>query len=645
MATMRENEASAEAPATPETPGPASLIPSGAVDPKALFLGPKAENQPFFMEMLDYMMDDHSKWREYFHPDDPPAVTEADRALPAFQETLLRTRQTLVELAGLLQVHSVPWFSPRYLGHMNADTLMAANLAYMLAMIYNPNNVAYEGSPATTDLELEVGRELGVMLGYDSQSVWGHITSGGTVANYEALWIARNLRSAALAAAAVIPAAVAGKSPRALLGLPPAALLDLLDKARAAGATDALRAASARGRGLLATGQELGVVIVPRTKHYSWVKAMDILGLGQDNLVEVEVGADFRMDIKALRAALADLDAAGRPVLMVVAVVGSTEEGAVDPVHQIAALRKEREAAGLSSFFLHVDAAFGGYARCAFLAPGGRFMEPEELPPRLAASATGDLGTAWPSPMVYAAYRAIPEADSVTIDPHKLGYIPYAAGAFVLKDRRGLDLVSYFASYVFDKADDNPRLLGSYILEGSKAGAAAAAIWAAHRVVPLDAGGYGRLIGASIEGAGRFHAALSSAPAFVVGGKRYRTVTLTQPDLNMVDFLFHEEGQTDLSAMNALNAKLYEGCSSKGGPLYAGEFITSKTSLTHEEYGDAPLPFIRSLGLPESEWRRVGSVFVLRSSVLTPNLAGSQAFAAYWDGFLGAMARALAKAA
>ena len=85
----------------------------------ALFLGPKAENFAFFREMLTYLMDDHAQWRRYFHPDDAPIVTEAEQARPDFQATLQKTREALIDLAGNLQLCSTPWFSPRYLGHMN----------------------------------------------------------------------------------------------------------------------------------------------------------------------------------------------------------------------------------------------------------------------------------------------------------------------------------------------------------------------------------------------------------------------------------------------------------------------------------------------------------------------------------------------
>jgi len=100
----------------------------GSFNNKALFLGPKSENYDFFRKMLLFLMDDHAEWRRYFHPDDAPIVTEEEKGQKDFLDTLQQTREALVDLAGQLQESSTPWFSPRYLGHMTADTLMAANL-------------------------------------------------------------------------------------------------------------------------------------------------------------------------------------------------------------------------------------------------------------------------------------------------------------------------------------------------------------------------------------------------------------------------------------------------------------------------------------------------------------------------------------
>jgi len=600
----------------------------------ALFLGPKSENRVFFKKMLNLMIDDHIGWRECYHPDDKPVITGKEQEWEDFAHTLQKTREVLVELAAHLQIASMPWFSPRYLGHMNADTLMAATLGYMLTLLYNPNNCAYEGSPATTALEIEAGEQLAKLMGYDPTRAWGHITSGGTIANYEGLWIARNLKSIPLAVKEICPALVEGLTDWQLLNLRTDRILDLMDQVRAEGKFDAVRSRSARGTGI--RGGLPGKVLVPQSKHYSWVKAVDVLGIGQDNLIQVNVKDNFRMDVGHLKMAIDGLVSRQMPVLAVVAVIGTTEEGAVDELHQIVKLRERYENDGIS-FYLHVDAAYGGYARTIFLDEDDAFMDFDRLTHTLHQDGVFRDPLAWPDLEVFQAFEAMSEADSITVDPHKMGYIPYAAGAIVAKDRRVIDLISYFAAYVFEKVEDQPLLLGSYIMEGSKAGAVVAAVWAAHKVLPLNVTGYGRIIGASIEGAARFYRSLLTAPPIETQGRRFKVHPLVKPDFNMVDFAFHELGNDSLEAANRLNQMIYERCSYKGGPVYLEDFITSKTVLALDEYGNAPRAFVSAMGLPLREWDAVKSVFVLRSCVLTPYLAKHTTFEDYWESFLKTM--------
>jgi hypothetical protein len=121
------------------------------------------------------------------------------------------------------------------------------------------------------------------LLGYDSSRTWGHITSGGTVANYEGLWVARNLKSIPGAIKEVKPEWVDGMDDWQLMKLPPSRILDLVDLAKDNSVMDLVLAKSVRGRG--PKSSPMGKVLVPQSKHYSWVKAADILGIGQENLV------------------------------------------------------------------------------------------------------------------------------------------------------------------------------------------------------------------------------------------------------------------------------------------------------------------------------------------------------------------------
>jgi len=596
-------------------------------------LGPKSENGKFFLEQLNEIVNEHLFWRKDFHPEDDPVISLANQNEKGFRETQETTTNVLRKLCAKLKLTSMPWHSPRYLGHMNADILMSATLGYIAAMLYNPNNCAYEASTATTPMELEVGKDFARLMGFDTDIAWGHICTDGTVANMEALWYARNLSSIPFAVKKVRPKLVEGMSDWELSNMKIADILDLVDKVQ--DVWDEVRDSSVRGTGV--NQAQLGKWIVPETKHLSWVKAVDVLGLGLDNEINIQVDKHFRMDIKILEQTIEDLAAKKIPILGVVGVIGSTEEGAIDHFDKIIALRKKFEEKGVS-FYVHADAAYGGYARSIFLDEDNNFMPYNSLKVQLhKLNIINQDELDWPSQDVYNAFEAVSQADSVTIDPHKMGYVPYAAGGIAIRDKRMVDAISFFAAYIFEKGTDVPSLLGSYILEGSKAGATAAGVWAAHHVLPLNITGYGRLIGASIEGAQRLYDLVQSVEHFEINGTKMRFESLIKPDFNMVDFAFNIEGNKDLEKMNRLNLDLYNLSSYVSGPVYKDDFITSHTKLDYEDYKDAPLELVKRLGIPKEEWDKVHSLRVMRACVLTPYFMNDKVTENYWQKYVESM--------
>ena len=88
-----------------------------------------------------------------------------------------------------------PFFHPRYAGQMLKPPHPVAVAGYLAAMLINPNNHALDGGPPTSEMEKEVVRMLAAMFGYGRDAL-GHLTSGGTVANLEALWVAREIHPA-----------------------------------------------------------------------------------------------------------------------------------------------------------------------------------------------------------------------------------------------------------------------------------------------------------------------------------------------------------------------------------------------------------------------------------------------------------------
>jgi hypothetical protein len=206
-----------------------------------------------------------------------------------------------------------------------------------------------------------------------------------------------------------------------------------------------------------------------------------------------------------------------------------------------------------------------------------------------------------------------------------------------------LDAISFFAAYVFEKGTNIPSLLGSYILEGSKAGATAAGVWAAHRVLPMDMFGYGRLIGASIEGAQRFYQKITETKSLDIDGTKIILQPLVKPDFNMVDFAFNYEGNKDLEKMNQLNLALYNMSSYVSGPVLKNDFITSHTEFSFDDYGDAPAELAERLGIPKSEWDKVHQLRVMRACILTPYFMKTKVTENYWENYLDSMNRKLSE--
>ena len=112
----------------------------------ACFLGPYGENDTLLEKLLLEFLRDHVYWRRNFHPEDPPAIATSAALHPDYLAFEARMRRELHQLSAALK-HSVPFHSPRYLGHMVSDLLLPGLAAQMLTLPYNPNNVSEEAAP------------------------------------------------------------------------------------------------------------------------------------------------------------------------------------------------------------------------------------------------------------------------------------------------------------------------------------------------------------------------------------------------------------------------------------------------------------------------------------------------------------------
>lgn len=338
------------------------------------------------------------------------------------------------EIMQNLVAHSVHTSAPSFIGHMtSALPYFVLPLSKMMVGL-NQNLVKIETSKAFTPLERQV---LGMMhhLVYSEDDSFYHqwmhsanhslgaFCSGGTVANITALWIARN---------------------------------------RLLKADGEFKGIAREGmmRALRHYGYDDIAILVSERGHYSLGKAVDLLGLGRDNIVNIPTTADNKVDVKAMALAAKELAAKNIRVMAIVGVAGTTETGNVDPLTELAAL-----AAELDCHF-HVDAAWGG---ASLLSKKYRHL-----------------------------LKGIELADSVTIDAHKQMYVPMGAGMVLFKDPELAHAIAHHAEYILRIGSKD---LGSQTLEGSRPGMAML-VHACLQIIGLD--GYEILINNSLEKARYF---------------------------------------------------------------------------------------------------------------------------------------------
>jgi tyrosine decarboxylase/aspartate 1-decarboxylase len=372
-----------------------------------------------------------------------------------------------------------PYFHPQYAGQMLKPPHAIARLAYALAMWINPNNHALDGGRASSAMEKEAVADIARMFGWDAHL--GHLTSGGTMANLEALWIAGELEPGA-------------------------------------------------------------AVVASAQAHYTHGRISAVLKLPFESIPADGVG---RMDVAALERRLV---AGG--VGTVVATLGTTATGSMDPLPEILALRERY------GFRVHADCAYGGYYGLA---------------DNLARHAR-------------AAFDRLSEVDSIVVDPHKHGLQPYGCGCVLFRDPAVGRHYRHDSPYTYFSS--NELHLGEISLECSRPGAAAVALWATQKLLPLVRGG---------EFAKRLsecRAAALELHAFVARDGRF--IPAFEPELDIVVW--------------AVRA----GCAAESSARARGIFAEAERAGLYLALAELPVAFF---GDP---WGAGGTVMALRSVLMKP---------------------------
>jgi tyrosine decarboxylase/aspartate 1-decarboxylase len=288
------------------------------------------------------------------------------------------------------------------------------------------------------------------------------------------------------------------------------------------------------------------IILASSQSHYTHHRISKVL---QFPFETIAADARGRMDVKALEKRLKR-----RGVGTVVVTMGTTATGAVDPLREILTLRAKY------NFRIHADAAYGGY-----------FVLLEDL-----------------EPDTQKAFAAIGEADSIAIDPHKHGLQPYGCGCILFKDP-GVGLwYKHDSPYTYFTSTD--LHLGEISLECSRPGAAAAALWATQKLLPLaKRGDFAQGLAKSREAARALYERLRADERFI---------TPFPPELDILIFALRAQS---VSATSIVSRRIFEAAANRD---------------LHLALADLPIHFFHNL--PPNMKRDRQTITCLRSVLMKP---------------------------
>jgi len=365
--------------------------------------------------------------------------------------------EVITDLIQNIAPHAVNVASPYFVGHMTSALPFFMVHLKTIAAALNQNVVKIETSKVFSILEKQVLAKIHrLIFNFDEAFYQTHVqhtdtalgcfTENGTLANLTAFWAARNRL------------------------FPPR---EGFDGIGAEGVHAAYRAYDV----------DRCVILVSKRGHYSIKKAAGVLGIGNDNVIALDVDGNQRLDMGNLRRTLQRIlnREPKTRVLAVVGIAGATETGSVDPLPELA------ELCAAHRIHFHVDAAWGG--------------------PTLMSDKYRHL------------LDGIQHADSVTIDGHKQFYMPMSCGMVYFKDPRALESIAYHANYIVRRGSVD---LGIRTLSGSRE---ANSLILSSALDIMGAEGYALLIDHGIETARWFAGEIENREDFEL---------VSRPELNIL---------------------------------------------------------------------------------------------------------------
>jgi glutamate/tyrosine decarboxylase-like PLP-dependent enzyme len=314
-------------------------------------------------------------------------------------------------------------------------------------------------------------------------------------------------------------------------------------------------------------------IFLPKTAHYSWQKGFDLLGIPNKCIKYIDTDANGAANVLDLEKQLMSKSKMGIKYFAVVSILGNTEFGAIDPINKISRLIKYYKKK--YTVWHHIDAAYGGFY-CTL-----------KRSKNIDANFLKNL-------------IAVKTSDSITIDPHKLGYVPYASGCFICKNKQRYRVVQTGAAYVDFKSK---KQSGLYTIEGSRTAAGAIATLLSAKTIGFNYAGLGKIIEKTLADAKLIKDKLR---------KNSKIHILEVENSNILCF-FVASKENSLSKSNFLTQKLHKKISTDCSKSSNHRFFVSKTLLS-KKYAN----MINDVCLKNNIKDDSDELFLIRCTIMNP---------------------------
>ena len=336
--------------------------------------------------------------------------------------------------------------SPDYMPHLHSPATLESIASEVIISTFNQSMDSWDQAPVATEIEVEVTKHLCKLYGYDTNSD-GVFTSGGSQSNQTAIILARDWFITNVMGYDV------------------------------------------KKHGLPENFRRLRMY-TSEISHFSMEKSAHILGLGYESVVKVPVDKNKRMDFNALSSLVEQDVKAGNIPFLVVATIGTTDFGSIDPVNQISELCKKH------NMWLHADAAYGS-------------------------------GVILSQKYNYKVSN-LNLCDSITVDFHKMFLLPISCSAVLVKDAQDFNALTIHADYLNreeDEEDGYINLVDKSLQTTRRFDALK--VWQSFKIRGKD--GWSNIISTSMDNARYLYSIIKQNPNFVV---------VTEPEISSVVFRF-----------------------------------------------------------------------------------------------------------